>query len=209
LAKKALFVWIFSSATFVSLLHLIDAISVTIFNNHTVLLGLYPFIGEKLQTLAPTIYLTVTAIATVIMWGITCATAFDNPMEIFLNKILSDAKEQSAVENQLLENKGEILDQMYETIEADNEILAKVKDLMSNVRADVREIKPMKDSMEKVRTELASLKKEIKRIEEKTQLPKLCTACGKPLLPDFKMCPYCGEKTTLETPPIIDLKNYK
>ena len=192
-----------------SLLHLIDAISITIFNNQTKLLGLYPFIGEKLQTLTPTIYLTISAAATVIMWGITCATAFDNPMETFVNKILSDAKEQSTVETQLLENKSEILDQMYETIETDNEILAKVKDLMSNVRADVREIQPMKESIEKVRTELVSLKKEIRRIEEKTQLPKLCTVCGKPLLPDFKMCPYCGEKTTLEAPPVIDLKNYK
>jgi hypothetical protein len=209
LAKKALFVWLFSSATFVSLLHLIDAISVTIFNNQTKILGLYPFIGEKLQTLTPTAYLAITAAATVIMWAITCATAFDNPMETFVNKILSDAKEQSTVETQLLENKSEILDQMYETIEADNEILAKVKDLMSNVRADVREIQPLKESIEKVRTELVSLKKEIKRIEEKAQLPKLCTTCGKPLLPDFKMCPYCGEKTTLETPPIIDLKSYK
>ena len=56
------------------------------------LLQLYPLIGQKLQTITPAVYLLVSAAATLTFWGITCGIMFDNPVEAFLNKILSDAK---------------------------------------------------------------------------------------------------------------------
>jgi len=130
-------------------------------------------------------------------------------VEAFLNKILSDAKKQTAVETQLLEDKSEVLDAMYETIESDNEILAQVKDLMCNVRADVKEIQPLKDSMDKIKTELNNLKKEIKKLEEKTESPNLCPTCRKPILPEFKICPYCGEHVKLLQERTIDIKEYR
>lgn len=209
LTKKGLMVWLFSSLTFISLAHFIEAVTALIFNNQIRLLSLYPFIGQKLQTLAPATYFWLSTAATVILWGITCAVTFDNPVEAFLNKILSDAKQQTAVETQLLDNKSELLDLMYETIESDNEILAQVKDLMTNVRADVRDIQPLKESIEKTRAELSSLKKEIRRTEEKAQYPILCTVCGKALMPEFKMCPYCGAQVKVQKAPLIDLKDYK
>ena len=57
---------------------------------------------------------------------------------MFLNKILSDAKKQSAVETQLLEDKSEVLDAMYETVEADNKILAQVKDTIPKPMPSMR-----------------------------------------------------------------------
>jgi rRNA maturation endonuclease Nob1 len=209
MVRKGTTVWFFSSITFISLLHLIDAISALIFNTPIRLLQLYPVINEKLQNIAPTTYFWISAIVTLILWAITCAIAFDNPVETFLNKILSDAKKQSAVETQLLENKSEVLDAMYETIEEDNQTLGQVKDLMCNVRADVKEIQQLKESMEKMRTEVGGLKKEIKKIEEQTQFSKICPTCGKSLLPEFKMCPYCGENVKLNSQPVILLKDYK
>jgi hypothetical protein len=194
LTKKGISVWLFSSLTFIALIHLIEAISVLIFNNQIKLLQLYPFINEKLlQLITPMAYFWISAAATIILWGITCAIAFENPVEAFLNKILSDAKRQDAVETQLLEDKSEILDAMYETIESDNEILTQVKDLMCNVRGDVKEIQPLTENMEKIKTELNNLKKEIKSFEVKLKYPNVCLACGKPILPEFKICPYCGE----------------
>jgi rRNA maturation endonuclease Nob1 len=208
--KKGIAIWLFSSLTFITLLHLTDAILALAFNNPIRLLQLYPIINEKLQSIAPTTYFWISAAATLVLWGITCGIAFENPVETFLNKILSDAKKQSAVETQLLENKSEVLDAMYETIEADNQILAQVKDLIYNVRVDVKEIQPLKENMEKMRTELGSLKKEIKKIEERTpQFPNICPACGKPLLPEFNMCPYCGENVKLARVPLISVKDYK
>ena len=192
-----------------ALLHLAEAISVLFFNNEIRLLQLYPLINEKVQSITPITYFWVSAASTFILWGITCAIAFENPVEAFLNKILSDAKKQSAVETQLLEDKSEVLDAMYETVEADNKILSQVKDLMCNVRADVKEIQPLKDGMDKMKTELNNLRKEIKKIEEKIHFPNLCPACGKPLMPEFKICPYCGENIKLLPENIVSLKEYK
>jgi len=200
---------LFSSLTFIALLHLAEAISVLFFNNEIRLLQLYPLINEKVQSITPITYFWVSAASTFILWGITCAIAFENPVEAFLNKILSDAKKQSAVETQLLEDKSEVLDAMYETVEADNKILSQVKDLMCNVRADVKEIQPLKDGMDKMKTELNNLRKEIKKIEEKIHFPNLCPACGKPLMPEFKICPYCGENIKLLPENIVSLKEYK
>jgi len=209
LTKKGISVWLFSSLTFIALLHLTEAISVLFFNNEIRLLQLYPLINEKLQSITPITYFWISATSTFILWGITCAIAFENPVEAFLTKILSDAKKQSAVETQLLEDKSEVLDAMYETVEADNKILAQVKDLMCNVRADVKEIQPLKDGMDKMKTELNNLRKEIKKIEEKIHFPNLCPACGKPLMPEFKICPYCGENIKLLPEKTISLKDYR
>jgi rRNA maturation endonuclease Nob1 len=209
LAKKGIAVWLFSSLTFISLIHLVEATSVLVFNNEIRLLQLYPIINEKLQSITPATYFWISAASTFTLWGITCAIAFENPVETFLNKILSDAKKQSTVETQLLEDKSEVLDAMYETIESDNEILAQVKDLMCNVRADVKEIQPLKEGIDKIKTELGTLKKEIKKIEEKVQFPNLCPACGKPLLPEFKICPYCGENIKLLPENIVSVKEYR
>lgn len=209
-AKKGISVWVFSSLTFIALLHLIDAISALILGNSIKLLQLYPFVNEKLRTIAPATYFWISAAATFVLWGLTCAIAFENPVDAFLNRILSEAKSQSTVEAQLVEEKGEILDVMNETIESDNQILAQVKDMVYNVRTDVKEIQPLKESTEKMRAELSLLKKEIKKIEEKVQFPNLCPACGKPMLPEFKICPYCGEQIIkVQLAPSIVLKDYK
>lgn len=209
MGKKALSVWVFSSLTMIAMAHLLEAIAALAFSQPIRLLQLYPIVGEALQTMTPSAYLVASALAAIIFWGITCATAFENPVETFLNKMLSDAKQQTAVESQLLEDKSEVLDAMYDTIASDNEILSQVKDLMCNVRADVKEIAPMKESIDKMKTELSGLKRELRKIEEKATIPNLCPACGKPLLPEFKMCLYCGQPAKTPATPVISLKDYK
>jgi methyl-accepting chemotaxis protein len=209
MAKKGISIWLFSSLTFIALLHLADAISVLVFNNEVKLLKLYPFIGEMLQAITPITYFWVSVAATFILWGITCTIAFQNPLETFLTRILSDAKTQGTAEAQLLEEKSEILDAMSETIESNNEILAQVRDLICNVRMEVKGIHPLNENVEKMKTELNTLRKEIKKIEEKIRFPNLCPACGKPLMPEFKICPYCGENIKLLPENIISVKEYR
>jgi len=211
LAKKGLAVWISSSLTFLAVIHFVESVSVLFFNNQIMLLQLYPLINEKLQAITPTAYFLGSAAATLILWGITCVIAFENPVESFLNKILSDAKTQGAVESQLLEEKSEILDAMNETIELNNAALAQVRDLVYNVRTEVKELQPLKENTEKLRTELSRLKKEIRKLEENLNLkyPNVCPACGKPILPQFKVCPYCGGNIKLLPKTVIALKDYK
>lgn len=209
MARKGICIWLFSSLTFIALIHLIESISVLVFNNQIMLLQLYPFINEKLQTITPAMYFFGTAIASFVLWGITCVIAFENPVEVFLNKILSDAKTQSAVEAQVLEEKSEVLDAMNETVEINNTLLAQVKDVIYNVRTEVKEIQPLKESVDKLKTELSHLKREIKKFEENIKQPNKCSTCGKPILSEFKVCPYCGDNIKLLPEEVITLKNYK
>jgi len=208
LRKKGIAIWLFTTLTFIALIHLIDAASALLFNNPIQLLQLYPFINQQLQQIPTDIYLYASAASTTILWAIACLIACDNPVEAFLNKVLSDAKQQTATEAQVLESKSEIFDLMYETVESDSETLAQVKDLMRNVRAEVKDIQPIKETMEKTRIELSSLKKEIKTLEEKLLFTIICPACGKLLRPDFKLCPYCGESITLQEKMVV-VKDYK
>jgi rRNA maturation endonuclease Nob1 len=150
----------------------------------------------------------VSAVSTLIFWGITCGVAFDSPVEQFLNRVLSDAKKQSTLESQTVAEKSEVLDAMYETIEASNETLSRVVDIVHNVRTEVKGIQPLTLTVENIRTELGSLKREVKRIEEKGKLPFLCANCGKPVSPEFKLCPFCGENIKLPNE-IAGMKAYR
>lgn len=197
MAKKGLAVWIFSSLTFVSVAHLVEAIYVFISGSPIRLLRLYPLIGERLGNIAPTTYLWVLVPLTAIFWGVTCTITFDNPMEDFLNKVLSDAKKQSVAESKVVEEKSEMLDAMYETIESNAQTMAGVKDMICNVRTEVKEIQPLVSAVDLIRLEVSELAKEVEGLEGKMQYSYVCVACGKPLLPEFKICPYCGESTKL------------
>jgi len=209
LTKKGLWVWVFSSLTFILVMHLTDAVLALFFNNQIHLLQLYPIINEKLQNVAPTTYFWVSATSALIFWGITCAVAFDNHVEQFLNKILSDARRQSTVETQLVEDKAEVLDAMYETIESSSDTLAHVKGIMYNVRTEVKEIQPLAENVERMRAEMSNLKKEVKRLEERVKSPIICPACGKPLLPEFKVCPFCGESAKPPYKEMISISEYR
>ena len=206
--KKGIAIWIFSSLTVISLIHVIDAASALFFNNPTQILRLYPFISQQLQQIPLDVYFCTAAAVTITLWAATCLIAFDNPVEIFLNKILSDVKSQSTTEAQIIESKSEIFDLMYETIESNSETLAQVKDLMRNVRAEVKDIRPMKEVMEVTKTELRSLKKQMQTLEEKLLFNIVCSACGKMLRADFKLCPYCGENTNLQEK-MLAITDYK
>jgi len=208
LRKKGMTIWLFSTLTFIALIHLIDAATAILFNNPPRLLQIYPGISNQLQQIPTNIYLLAATATTITFWAATCLTAFDNPLEAFLNKIIADAKQQSTIEAQIVESKSELFDLMYETIESDSQILAQVKDLMRNIRAEVKDIQPIKETIEKTRAELSSLKKEIKILEEHTLFTLACTSCGMLLRPDFKLCPYCGESLTLEEKMIM-VKEYK
>lgn len=206
--KKGIAIWVFTTLTFIAFIHLIDAASALIFNNSIQLLQIYPFINTQSQQMPIDIYLYLSATLTAILWAITCLIAFDNPVEEFLNKILSDAKKQTTTEAQVLESKSELFDLMYETVESDSETLAQVKDLMRNMRAEVKDIQPIKETIEKTRAELSNLKKQMKTLEEKLLFTILCPACGKLVRPDFKLCPYCGESITLQEKMVV-VKDYK
>jgi uncharacterized OB-fold protein len=80
--------------------------------------------------------------------------------------------------------------------------------MIYNVRTEVKEIQPLKEGIEKMKAEISSLRKEFKKLEEKVHFSNLCPACGKPLLPEFKICPYCGENIKLLPEKVVAIKEY-
>ncbi len=209
MVRKGLCVWLFSSLTFMATLHLFDAISVLFFSGQIRLLQIYPLISQKLGLISPVTYFWASVAASLLFWGVTCAVAFDNPVEHFLNVLLSEAKKPGVVESQLVEEKSSMLDAMYETVESNNETLAHVKDMVYNVRNEVRQMQPITESVEKIKVELNSLKKEFRRLDEVVKSPGECPSCGKGLLPEFKLCPFCGENLKLLPEKAISLKDYR
>jgi len=61
--------WIFSSLTFLSVAHLVDSIYALISGAESRLLTIYPFIGEKLSTMLPIHYVSVSALVSLLCWG--------------------------------------------------------------------------------------------------------------------------------------------
>jgi rRNA maturation endonuclease Nob1 len=209
LAKKGFSVWIFSSLTFISLAHLIEAMYVWISGAQIRLLSLYPFIGDKLSNISPGEYLWTSALTSLVLWGITCGITFDNPLEGFLKEALAQARKASVAETKVVEDKSEILDAMYETLETSSETVASVKDMVCNVRTEVKEIKPLATTVDLIRLELNDLAKEVEKLENNVKYSYVCLACGKPLLPEFKICPYCGEDAKLLRTPVIAMTDQK
>lgn len=195
--KKGLIIWVMSTLTVITLIHLIDSVNAFLFNNPAQLLQIYPILNTFLTQLSPQIYFYLSAATCATLWGITCIIAFDNPVELFLNKILSDAKQQSLDEAKVIDGKGELFDLMYETMESDSETLCHVKDLIRNVRSEVREITPIKASMEKTRKDLSKITTQLISLEEKVLFPLKCHSCNHPIRADFKLCPYCGNSLKL------------
>lgn len=166
LGKKGIAVWIFSSLSVLAILHVFDAISALVLNNQIGLLQLYPFISEVVQTLNPTVYYWASIVSAGILWGITCLIAFNNPLETYLNHMISDAEEQNEIEGEVVQEKSELLDAMNETILGSNLLLGEIKDWVCNIRAEVKEIQPLKECMEQMKMELSNVRKNVDKLRE-------------------------------------------
>jgi hypothetical protein len=142
--KKCMAIWVLTTITFISLVHLIEAITVIILNTPIRLLQLYPFINEPLKALTPYAYFYISAITTVVLWGVTCLVAFQSPIEHYLNQ-------REMTETQL-QDKSELLDRMYETVESDHQTLTQLSDLIHKMQ------KGMKDEQTPSPTILTPLK---------------------------------------------------
>ena len=205
MVRKGVAVWVFSTLSFVAAIHALEAALWLFFDRAPVLLKNYPIINEL--NINPLLYFSSSAFITFIFWGITCIIALENPIERFLNHILSDAKKQTELESEFIEENKTILDMIGETLTENNRLLAQIRDLTYNVRAEISVVKPLTEGIEKINSEIEKLKKEVKKIKVEIKKTNVCPTCGKKVLPDFNICPYCGENLKLIPQKII--KAYK
>ena len=171
------------------------AIKIVLYTSNS--LQLYPLLNEFLIQIPTDIYLFISATSTFVLWGITSIIAFNNPIEAFLNKMLSEAQQQRETEDQALERNSDFFSLMHETIEENSERTGQIYDILRNVRAEVKDIQSINERMETTRTDIVSLKKQVHELVEKTIYPLLCQECSKPQRADFKVCPYCGMEIDL------------
>jgi len=191
MGKRGITVWIFSSLSFLAAIHALEASLALFFNTEAILLKSYPIINTL--NINPATYLLASIALTIAIWGITCKVAVETPVERFLDTMLSDAKKQSEIECEMVEDNRSVLDMMCETITENNKVLAQTRDITYNVRSELVNLRTLPEETERLSTEIEELKKELKNLKENFKKPNLCPSCGNIVLPRFKVCPYCGE----------------
>ena len=173
--KKGIAVWIFGFLTFLAVLHTFDAIfSFTVGNTNSIL-KLYP-IGNVLEDLNVMTYLWASIVSTFIFFGITCLIAFHDPIEILINKMLSNVEAEENPADHTIESSLSTLELMNSTLTSNSVALHAVKENTNALKAD-----------------LGLLISRLEKLEKNFEGLKTCPSCGKGISPDFRLCPYCGE----------------
>jgi len=190
--KKSLVVWIFGCLTFFAGLHAFDAVLSFASNSNSTcsLLQLYPFydrIKELIGELDVITYFWLSSVSTLAFMGVTCYTAFYDPILAYVKKVISETKIDDCQTDAGLDSELTALSMI-------NESLTTQGVLMNNVKS---ELGTLKDGINALKIDMTRLRRKIEGVE--TDLAKLrkCPACGKNVLPQFKFCPHCGEKLSL------------
>lgn len=171
-------VWIFGFLAFLAVLHTFDAVLGLTVGNTGFLLRLYPFKG-LLADVDVVTYFWASLASAFILFGITCAVAFHNPIEALINKTLAEVELEENPGDRTLESKASALEMISDTLTSNSVVLQSVRDDVNVVRFEMSNFK----------TRLANLEKDVAKL---TKLMK-CPSCGKDISLDFKLCPFCGE----------------
>jgi len=161
--------------TFLAILHTFVAVLSLVLGNPDFLLKLYP-VKDLFGDVDIETYFVGSLVSTFILFGITCAVAFRNPIEDLINKTLAEVESEENPGDHALESKASVLEMISDTLTSNSVVLQSVKDDVNTVRYEVSSVKSRLDNLEKELTK--SLK---------------CPSCKKDISPDFKLCPFCGE----------------
>jgi len=189
---KGVAVWMFGSLTFLAVLHVLEAFFALTLNGSIVLLRLYPF-SNLFGVIDVVTYFWVSLAVASVLWGVTGIIALRSPLDTMLNRILKDAQLENEEGVSILSAKGNFLEMMNEGLISNTVELNNVKDLVSNVRAEVVGLRGLQDIVGGVKSDLGSLKVSLKKLETDLSRSVVCPACGRGVQPDFRVCPYCGE----------------
>ena len=208
MGKRGITVWIFSSLSILAAIHVLEASLALFLNTEVILLKSYPIINTL--TITPITYFLASIALTIALWGITCKVAVETPVERFLNTMLSDAKRQSEIECEMVEDNRSVLDMMCATITENNKVISQTRDITYNVRSELVNLRALPEETERLSKEIEELKKELKNLKENFKKPNLCPSCGNIVLPRFKVCPNCGENLYLTPEKAVKmLQTYK
>ena len=184
-------VWIFGFLTFLTVLFTMDAFLSLTFGGKSSLLELYPFnvIKNIFGNIDTATYFWISLISAFAFFGFTCLVAFQDPLSAILDKILSEAAktEDSQVDQSNLEPGIGVLEMINHTLTSNSITLHAVKEGFNSIKDSL-------NSMKMDLTRLTTRLEKLERMEIDVIKARKCPSCGKDLLPEFKFCPFCGEK---------------
>lgn len=173
--RRAIIVWIFGFLTFLAVLHTFLAVLGLVFGNKDLFLTLYPF-KNLFGNIDLATYFLASLVTTFILFGVTCAIAFHNPVEALIEKTIVEAELEENPSDHTLESEASVLEMINDTLTSNSTVLQTVKENVNAVRYEISNLKTRLDKLEKDLTKLMK-----------------CPSCGKEISPDFKLCPFCGE----------------
>lgn len=138
-------------------------------------LTLYPF-KNLFGNIDIATYFLASLVAAFILFGVTCAIAFHNPVEALIEKTIVEAELEENPSDHALESEASVLEMINDTLTSNSTVLQTVKENVNAVRYEISNLKTRLDKLEKDLTKLMK-----------------CPSCGKEISPDFKVCPFCGE----------------
>jgi len=186
--RKDLAVWISGYLTFLSILFTFDAFFffgspnslLNIYPVHTIVNGIFGDIN------APT-YIWLTSISTFILFGITAIFVMDDPFTALLRKMASEAQSEGNQMDTSFESSLNTLEMINHSLTNHDISLNEVKDVLGNLKGN---IEAMNIGMTRLTEKLASMNRE-------TTIRMECASCGNKILPEFRLCPYCGKKLSI------------
>ena len=204
MVKRGTTVCILGTLTFIACIHVLEAFTALFFNKEIILLNLYPLVSSlNIQSLN---YLIISITVTSILMAMTFRLAFSNPLDCFIDKILSDANSVNEAECEMVTDNRSILDMMCESITHISQVLAQTKDITYNVRSELTNLRSIPETTQSLSEEIKEVKKELVKLKKSFKKPNTCPSCGNTVLARFKICPYCGETLQLSPEKII-IKN--
>ncbi len=173
--------------TFLGALHTFDAALLYTLKGENSLLTLNPFYGlvcSIFGEVSPAPYFWASIGFTFILFGISCAVAFHDPIATFINKVISDAKLEENPADSRLESGVDAFEMISDSVTSNGVLLTKLNKQSESVGSTVNAL----------RVELMTLGAKLGKLDTSLNLTQRCPSCGKAILPEYKMCPYCGEK---------------
>lgn len=194
--RKDLAVWISGYLTFLSILFTFDAFF--FFEAPNSLLKLYPVyavIHGIFGDIDASTYLWLTSISTFILFGITCTFVFQDPFTLLIKKMASETQSEENQMDDSFKSSLNTLEMINHSLTNHSIDLNEVKNSLRNFKDS---IEAMKIGMTRMTAKLASLEREIAKTMD-------CKSCGNKILPEFKLCPYCGKELSVyrNTPALI------
>jgi len=122
-------------------------------------LNLYPLVSSlNVQSLN---HLSISITFTSILMAMTFRLAFSNPLDCFIEKILSDANSVNEAECEMVTDNRSILDMMCESITHISQVLAQTKDITFNVRSELTNLRSILETTQSLSEEIKEVKKNL------------------------------------------------